>query len=372
MKRSYLIAGSIAGLALIWVGSGLLSSAPEQTETRASTSAKKNMIPQVRVKRLTAQNKVGRVVLFGRTESDRKVDVRVETSGRIEKLIKQKGDRIRKGDVIARLATDDRAARHLEAKSSVEHFKLAYEAARKLSKKAFRSRVQLADAKAKLDKAKAELAGIRLDISRTKIRAPFDGVLDDVKIEEGDYVDVNTIIGTVADLDPIIVVGEINERYRAAIQQNAQAVVRFVNGERLTGTIQYLSKVGVSKTRTFRIEVALDNAEGKISEGLTTELFIPTTSVRAHLMSPAVLTLSKDGALGVKTVKADDTVAFHPVQLVADTADGVWVAGLPEEINLITVGQEYVRAGQRVRSVLEKSLQPKPADTSPPVAKAAP
>ncbi|MEL0107054.1 MAG: efflux RND transporter periplasmic adaptor subunit [Rhodospirillaceae bacterium] len=364
MKRSYLIAGSIAALAFLWVASGLLSSVPKDTVVK--TASVNNPLPQVRVKRLLAQNKVGQVVLFGRTEADRKVDVRVETKGRIEKLIKQKGNRVVAGDVIAQLAVDDRAARLREAQSSVEHYKLAYEAARKLSRKAFRSRVQLAETKAKLDQAKAELASKRLDLKRTKILAPFDGVLDDLKIEVGDYVDVNSVVGTVADLDPVIIVGEVNERHRANVEQNAQAVVRFVNGKRLTGTIQYLAKVGVTKTRTFRIEIAVPNPDGELAEGLTAELFIPTESVRAHLMSPAVLTLSKEGALGVKTVQADDTVAFHPVTLVADTADGVWVAGLPEEINLITVGQEYVRAGQRVRSIYENSLAP--VETSQPVA----
>jgi len=365
MKRSYLIAGSIALISFIWILSGLLTSDPKSDE--APNKTPENLIPQVRVKHMTALDKVGQVVLFGRTEADRKVDIRVETKGRVEALVKQKGNHVAKGDVIARLAMDDRNALHMEAKSSVEHYKLAYEAARKLSKKAFRSRVQLADAKAKLDKAKAEFASIRLDIRRTKILAPFDGVLDDLKIEVGDYVDVNTVIGTVADFDPIIVVGEINERNHSKIQSNAQAWVRLIGGQRLKGNIKYLSKIGATKTRTFRIEVAIPNSDGKISEGLTTELLIPTTQVRAHLMSPAVLTLSKDGVLGVKTVKKDKTVVFHPAKIISDTADGVWVAGLPEKITLITVGQEYVRAGQQVRSVSEQSLKEPPAAGVAPI-----
>ena len=149
-------------------------------------------------------------------------------------------------------------------------------------------------------------------------------------------------------------------------------MVRFVNGEHHKGIIKYLSKVGVSKTRTFRIEVAIPNTGDKISEGLTTELHIPTAQVRAHLISPAVLTLSKDGVLGVKSVKDDKTVAFHSVKIISDTADGVWVSGLPEEVTLITVGQEYVRAGQYVRSVSEGTLKEKPKTNSSPIAGAKP
>ena len=367
MKRSYLIAASIALIAFFWVLSGMYSSTPEEDEKSAGTPEKS--IPQVRTKHLTAMDKVGDVVLFGRTEADRKVDVRVETTGRIERLVKRKGDLVSKGDVIARLVMDDRTAKRREAQSSVEHYKLAYEAARKLSKKAFRSRVQLAEAKSKLEKAKSGLASIRLDIRRTVIRAPFAGVLDDLPVEEGAFVNTNTVIGTVADLDPIVVVGEVTERHQPVIQRNAQAWVRFVDGKRRNGKIRFLSKVGVTKTRTFRIEATIPNPDGKIAEGLTTELHIPTTKVRAHLISPAVLTLSKDGVLGVKTVKADQTVVFHPAKLVADTADGVWVSGLPDQITLITVGQEYVKAGQRVQSIPENQPKsPAPDKQSVPLA----
>ncbi len=365
MKRSYLIAGSIALLAFIWVISGQFSSAPENDSIKKTADQEK--APQVRVKRMIAQDRVGEVILFGRTEADRKVSVRVETTGRITRLLKRKGDRVAKGDVIARLAMDDREAQRQEAKSSVEHYKLAYEAGRKLSKKAFRSRVQLAEAKSKLDKAKAELAKVRLDIRRTEIRAPFDGVLDDLPVEEGAYVNANSIIGTVADLDPIVVVGEVAERHQSVIQKNAEAWVKFISGERRKGAIRFLAKVGVTKTRTFRIEAAIPNPEGKIAEGLTTELHIPTASVQAHFISPAVLTLSKDGVLGVKTVKADQTVAFHPVKLVADMVDGIWVSGLPEQITLITVGQEYVQAGQKVRGVYETPSKKRPDNQSRPV-----
>ena len=72
-------------------------------------------------------------------------------------------------------------------------------------------------------------------------------------------------------------------------------------------------------------------------------------------MSPSVLTLSDEGVVGIKSVGADGTVAFRPVTMIADTPDGIWLGGLPDEVTVITVGQEYVRAGQRVRPVPEEA-----------------
>ncbi len=72
-------------------------------------------------------------------------------------------------------------------------------------------------------------------------------------------------------------------------------------------------------------------------------------AVEAHLVSPAILALGDDGRLGVKTVEAENTVAFHPVEVVQAEAQGVWVRGLPDEARIVTLGQGFVRQGETVR-----------------------
>lgn len=67
----------------------------------------------------------------------------------------------------------------------------------------------------------------------------------------------------------------------------------------------------------------------------------------AHLIPQSVLTLDNDGTLGVRAVN-DGQVSFHAIEIVQDSQQGIWVTGLPETINIITVGQEYVVAGQQV------------------------
>jgi len=63
------------------------------------------------------------------------------------------------------------------------------------------------------------------------------------------------------------------------------------------------------------------------------------------------LTLDDKGILGVKSVDADQLVAFHPVQIVVDTPNGIWISGLPESAQLISVGQEFVKEGQLVEAI---------------------
>ncbi len=281
-----------------------------------------------------------------------------ETAGRVVARAVTKGQAVAKGAVIARIAMEDRKARLAEAEALLEQRRIAYAAARQLSEKAFRSRVKLAENKAQLESAKAALERIRLDIAHTTVHASFAGIVEDIPVEVGDYVGVGSEVARIVDLDPILVVGEVSERDVAKIKVGAPAHARLATGRELSGSIRYVSRVGVSATRTFRVEVAIDNADGSLVEGLTVEMRLPLGWVRAHRVSPAVLTLSDEGIVGIKAVDAEGVVRFHAVELIADTAEGVWLGGLPETLTVITVGQEFVRAGQKVKPVEEKADPP--------------
>ena len=353
MRRSYLIAAALGVGVAGWILSGQLDGAdsprpPPSEESRAAAS-----LPSVRVRAFAARETVNELVLFGRTEAERQVDLKAETVGRVVAVGATKGEFLDKGAIIVRLAMDDRQARLEEAKARIEHERIAFDAARRLSLKEFRSKVQLAEAKAKLETAKAALARIQTDIARTVIRAPFAGVLDDRPVEIGDYVAVGAVVARIVDLDPILIVGSVSERDVARIDVGTTAWARLVSRERVEGRVRYVSRMGDDATRTFRVEVAVPNPGAAVAEGLTVELRLPTARVRAHRVSPAVLTLSDKGVVGVKAVDAGGRVVFHPVRLIADGPEGAWLAGLPDEVTLITVGQEFVRPGQRVRPVPE-------------------
>jgi membrane fusion protein, multidrug efflux system len=359
MRRSYLIAASLSLGIAGWIVSGQLdgASTPHRPSSAASDMGATPPLPRVRVRASTARETVNELVLFGRTEAERQVDIKAETVGRVVAVGAAKGQTLGKGGVIVRLAMDDRQARLEEAKARLAHERIAFDAARRLSLKEFRSKVQLAEANSKLEAAKAALARIQMDVAHTIIRAPFDGVLDDRPAEVGDYVAIGTVVARVVDLDPILVVGSVSERDVARIDVGAKAWARLVTGQRLEGRVRYVSRMGDDATRTFRVEVAVPNPGSAVAEGLTTELRLPTARVRAHHVSPAVLTLSGEGVVGVKAVDAGGRVVFHPVRLIADDPEGAWLAGLPDNVTLITVGHEFVRSGQRVR--------PEPEDGDP-------
>jgi multidrug efflux system membrane fusion protein len=76
---------------------------------------------------------------------------------------------------------------------------------------------------------------------------------------------------------------------------------------------------------------------------------VPLGSQLAHLISPAAMVLNDSGQMGVRIVDDNGIVAFEQITIVSESPDGVWVKGLPEQVNLITVGQEEVFEGQKVQ-----------------------
>jgi multidrug efflux system membrane fusion protein len=68
----------------------------------------------------------------------------------------------------------------------------------------------------------------------------------------------------------------------------------------------------------------------------------------AQKIPPSVLTLKDDGTIGVKVLNENNIVEFYPIHKAKDTIDGMWVSGLPNSVNLIITGQEYVSIGQKI------------------------
>jgi len=354
LKKSYLIAAAVAVVAVGWVASGQfgvnkdVNVAPSKKASKVQSAAP---LPRVRVKSSVAEIRVNELVVLGKTEASRKVTLKAETAGRIIAIKAKKGDKVKKGDVIVQIALDDRQSRLLEAKAKLRQRQIEYQAAKELSARNFRSKLKLAEAQAQLDSAKANLKNIKVDLNRTVIRASFAGVLELRPVEIGDFVKIGNPVATIVDLSPILVVANIPEVQIEKVRQGLSAKARLVSGKIFSGKIRYVSTEAVNATRTFKVEMETPNIDRSIVAGLTAELRLSLGDVKAHQVSPAVLTLSHDGLVGVKSVNASDIVVFHKIELIADTPDGMWLAGLPDQVTIISVGQEFVKVGQKVEPI---------------------
>jgi multidrug efflux system membrane fusion protein len=218
--RSILLACGIALAVTVWMLSGL-GRAPKSDSTPSTVrnesgpgSAAGNPERRIRVmvQHLSARPITREIVVSGRTEPNREVELRAETEGAVVKLGAERGARVSKGARIAELDMRDREARLAEAEALIVQMRLQFEGAQRLQGQQFVSEAQIAEAKARLVGAEAARKKILDDIDYTTIEAPFDAVLQERPVEVGDYVKVGDTIAHLVDTDPLIVVGEVNER----------------------------------------------------------------------------------------------------------------------------------------------------------------
>ena len=354
--KSWITSGAIAGAIALWLLSGQTAvddSAPP-TATMTATDAPERS--SVRVRQQTAEVITREIVVNGRTAPARIVELNAETDGRVTAVGALRGERVDEDGIIVRLDRRDRAARLAQAKATVRQRELEYEARTELQGESYVSEAQLQQAAADLEAARAELTRAELDIGYATIRAPFDGALQERHVEVGDFVKQGDPIATFVDERTLIVSADISEFDAHAVTKGSPASAELATGEAVRGTIRYVAPVADEATRTFRVELEVDNGDGTLRAGMTAKLSIPAERVFAHKISPSLLTLDEEGNLGVKIINEAGVVEFFPADIAMSSSEGMWIAGLPHAATIITVGQGFVNAGATVAAVPEEDI----------------
>lgn len=289
------------------------------------------------------------VAIRGRTEAARTVVVRSETAGIVSQTPAVEGSLVSKGQVLCRLNVDARAASLDQAKAALKSRILTQQASAELAAKGYRSKTQLLQDQAALDGAKAAVRQAEIALEQTNIRAPFAGSFDKRDAEVGTYLAPGQACGTVIELSPILIVGDIPESDVSKFAVGAPAVAKLISGEVLSGHVRYLARDADAQTRTYHLEVTALNPGLKARSGLSADLRISAGAGPAHRVPISALVLDAAGRQGVRFVGPGDVVAFAPVTVIEETDRGIYVSGLKGPTRLITVGQSYVAEGQKVR-----------------------
>lgn len=350
--KSWLMSGGIVLVVIAWLLSGQLGVDDDADEV--TTDDARMAETAVRVRTQSAEVVTRTIVVNGKTAPARVVNLAAETDGRIEYVGARRGASLEREDVIVRLDERDRAARIAEAEATLRQREVEYQGRMRLKTESYVSEAQLQEAIALLETAKAELTRARLDLSYMTIRAPFAGALQARDVEVGDFVARGDPVATYVDNRTIIVSANVSEFDAHFVDVGNEATAVLATGETLRGRIRYVAPVADEATRTFTVELEVDNRDGALRAGGTAELRIPAEQVLAHRISPSLLTLDDAGNVGVKIVDADGRVEFIVADIALSSNEGVWLAGLPETATIITVGQGYVASGTLVDAVPEQ------------------
>ena len=357
--RSWFYSAGIAVLVVVWLASGQFAEHEVVAAGNKATVANSTAAPlgKVRVRTQVAEEITRTIVVNGKTAPARVVELSAETDGRITSIGADRGANVDRDTVIVRLDERDRSARLAEARATVRQREVEYEARAKLKAESYVSEAQLQEGVARLEAARAELTRAELDLEYMLIRAPFDGAIQSRIGEVGDFLKVGDPIATFVDNRKIIVAATVSEFDAGFVHVGEAAQATLATGEKVRGNIRYVSPVADEATRTFSVELEVDNQDGTLRAGGTAELHIPAESITAHRVSPSLLTLDDAGNVGIKIINESGEVEFVVADIALSSNDGVWIAGLPETVTIITVGQGFVTNGSVVDAIPEDEIK---------------
>ena len=297
IKQTYKTATILASFLVIWMISGSLV----QEETFEKKDSSLDTLSSVTILNSKATSKSQILKSSGFTEADKFVQVRAEVSGRVIARPAQQGDFVKEGDLICQLYIAGREA-------------------------------------------------------YPKIVAPFSGYLESLRVDEGDFLNTGAVCASLIDPDPMLVVADIAEKDITQIQLGSEATAKLISGRLIKGQVTFIASSADKNTRTFRVEISVENNDRSIRDGVSAEIYIKGKEEPAHKISPAILSLNDQGKLGVRTVTSENRVEFKEIKILEDTNTGMWISGLGEEARIITLGQEYVFQGQTVN--VKESFSP--------------
>jgi membrane fusion protein, multidrug efflux system len=241
-----------------------------------------------------------------------------------------------------------------QASALVAQTQKELQVAQDLYKQGFRSKTQLAQAEAAYAQAQAGLATMQVALNNTRIKAPFSGIVDDRYVNVGDYMRAGDKCEMVIAPEPFLALGTVSEQEVGQINLGNAATVKLVTGETVAGKVSFVAGRADPLTRAFRVEVELPNPDGHLRDGVSADISIAVKRLKAQHISPGIMVLDDTGVVGVRIVE-NGVVRFVPVTVLSDDPTGAWIAGLPDHVAVIIVGQEFVSNGQRVKAVSEKN-----------------
>ena len=290
------------------------------------------------------------LVLPGETEAWQDVRVAADTAGRVEWIGPREGDKVKKGELIAKIDVSALKAALDKA-----------EAAAKLADELYQRRVKLFEQKIiteeDLDRSRTErilaqgnLRQTRVEYDRGFVRAPISGLVNYLYVDEGEFVDRGKPITDLVNVDTIKInvnVPELDVRYLKVGQAAGVRIDAFPERQ-LLGKVDFVAYKADPATKTFHVKVLTDNSDHSIRPGMIARVAFIRRVIPDALAAPLFALVDKGGER-ILFVEKDGVVQARSVSIGVIEGDRVQITeGLHAGDHLIVAGQTEVEEGMRV------------------------
>lgn len=294
-----------------------------------------------------------RLLLTGTVEAWESRILSAEIAGRIELQAVEEGDQVAAEATLIKINTKDVRARldQARAQSNLSSQELARMEA--MRKSGISSPQDLDRAQADSEVASANLRMRQIEVDKSTIVAEFDGIVDRVLQEEGEYVSEGTPLVQLVQVHKVKVVFGIPERDIVRFKEGDPVEIKVdaLPDTEFEGRIHRIATSAESSTLTFRTEVVVDNAEGKLRPGMIARATFIREAFQEAITVPMFTIISLEDGHFV-FVERDGVAHMQPVSLGFYQSNHVLIAsGLTRGDRLISVGQRDLREGELVEVV---------------------
>ncbi|ROQ37906.1 multidrug efflux system membrane fusion protein [Marinobacter sp. 3-2] len=331
---------------VIWMATGEVKVASDEAPERQDSGD--DQLTTVQVETLSARLHEPGLMLQGQLEPWSSVMLSAQVPGRVESLAVGLGEQVREGQTLLTIADEGRSAAVLRWQSRVRKLEADLAAARRLRASNLAAESEVLALESELAAANAELTSARQAINHLTPEAPFDGTINRKSVDTGDLVQVGSPLFQLVRVDRLKATAQIPQQSVGDVATGQAVRVDLLDGSRLSGIVTFVASAASPETRSFAVEIAVENPDRKRVAGGSASLRVALPEVKAMFISPAYLSLGDDGRPGVKYVNGENRVEFGEVKLLSVSTDGAWVTGLPDEIRLITRGGGFVSTGEQV------------------------
>jgi RND family efflux transporter MFP subunit len=311
MKKNILSGSNFQGFKIRFVLSALVWMVIPFSEAIAQRPGE-NASP-VAVERVVSKQVRPIVTLIGTANPHRKSIVSPEVEGVVATFPVKKGQKVKKGEVLARVETrpfllELKIARANLAEAKINHENAISELKRvaalfkkkSISTRSYDDALHSANALEKRILAlKARIEMIQYHIEKCTIKAPFAGFVVEEHTQIGQWLKKGTEIVTLVEIDPILVTTPVPDRYIHFIKTGQKVDLTFdflPNNQTRQGSIRHIIPEGNEKARTFPVQISVANKDFSILAGMSAKVNLPVgMAYEGVLVNKDAVVTSRDG-----------------------------------------------------------------------------
>lgn len=293
-------------------------------------------------------------VLPAVVEPNKIVTLAAEVAGRVEWIGPKEGATVQAGDLLMRLNTDLLEAEFRSVQAQAKNDQTEFERQQGLVKGGAAPSREADQAATQLAISQARFEEVRARLERTRIFAPARGVLNDLPVEQGEYVQAGTAVARLVDTNPVKVVVSVPERDVPFFSpgQTVQ-ITTDVKGcpQSYQGTITFISRLADERTRSTRMEITVANDDGCLHSGQIVQAHLTRRILENAILIPLLAVIPMESGHAVYVVE-ESKAQRRDVQLGIIKGDRIQVVqGLRPGDQLIVAGHRFVAPGQDVNIV---------------------